>query len=78
MLVALFFCFPCGFYVVDVYAFIIIPSITAFYYRYLAGNSNHPISAKRSVIQALTHRAKMVCCIPELKAKEMDYLNKVL
>ena len=28
--------------------------------RYLDWNSNHPISAKRSVIQALTHRAKMV------------------
>ena len=29
--------------------------------RYLDWNSNHPISVKRSVIQALTHRAKMVC-----------------
>ena len=46
--------------------------------RYLDWNSNHPISAKRSVIQALIHRAKMVCSTPELLAKEMDYLNKVL
>ena len=47
-------------------------------YRYLGWNSNHPISAKRSVIQALTKRAKMVCSTPELLAKVLDYLNKVL
>ena len=29
--------------------------------RYLYWNSNHPISAKRSVIQALMHRDKVVC-----------------
>ena len=46
--------------------------------RYLNWNSNHPLSAKRSVFQALTHRAKMVCSTPELLAKEMDYLKKVL
>ena len=46
--------------------------------RYLDWNSNQPISAKRSVIQTLTHRAKMVCSTPELIAKEKDYLNKVL
>ena len=46
--------------------------------RYLDWNSNHPISAKRSVIQALTHRAKMFCSSPGLLDKEMDYLNKVL
>ena len=40
--------------------------------RYLDWNSNPPISAKRSVIQALTHRDKMVCSTPELLAKEMD------
>ena len=32
--------------------------------RYLDWNSNHPISAKWSVIQALTHRAKMVMLHP--------------
>ena len=40
---------------------------------YLDWNSNHPMSAKRSVAQALTQRAKMVCSTPELLAKEMDY-----
>ena len=46
--------------------------------KYLDWNSNHPISAKRSVVQALMHRAKMVCSTSELLAKEMDYLNIVL
>ena len=45
--------------------------------RYLDWNSNCPTSAKRSVIQALTHRAGMVCSILELLAKEMDYLHRV-
>ena len=46
--------------------------------KYLDWNSNLPLSAKRSVIQPLTHRAKVVCSTPELLAREMDYLNKVL
>ena len=46
--------------------------------RYLDWNSNHPISVKWSVIKALSNKAKMVCSTPELLAKEMDYLNKVL
>ena len=46
--------------------------------RYLDCNFNHPVSDKRSVIQALTHRGKVVCSTPELLAREMDYLNKVL
>ena len=46
--------------------------------RYLEWNSNHPRSAKRSVITALTHRVKMVYSIPELLAKEMDNLHWVL
>ena len=33
---------------------------------------------KRSVIQSLTQKAKMVYSTPELLAKEMDYLNEVL
>ena len=44
--------------------------------RYLEYNSNHPISAKLSVIHTLTHRAKQVCSTPELLAKEMDHLQK--
>ena len=35
--------------------------------RYVHWKSNHPISSKRSAIQELTHRAKMVCSIPELR-----------
>ena len=46
--------------------------------KYLDWNTYHPISAKRSVVQALIHRAKIVNCTPELLAKEIDYLNKVL
>ena len=46
--------------------------------RYLDYNSNHPTSAKLSVIHTLTHRAKQVCSTPELLAKEMDHLHKVL
>ena len=46
--------------------------------RYLDWNFNHSIAAKRSVIQALTHRIKMVCSSPELSAEEIDYLSKVL
>ena len=33
--------------------------------RYLDWHSNHPIPAKRSVIQALIHRTKMVGSTPE-------------
>ena len=46
--------------------------------RYLDYNSNHPTSAKLSVIHTLTHRAKQVCSTPELLAKEMNHLHKVL
>ena len=46
--------------------------------RYLDFNSNHPKSAKRAVVRALTDRAKNVCSSPELLAKEMDHLGKVL
>ena len=45
---------------------------------YLDWNSNHPISAKKAVIQALTYRAKNVCSTPQIFAKEMDYLYRVL
>ena len=46
--------------------------------KYLDYNSNHSIYAKLSVIFTLTHRAKEVCSMPELLAKEMDHLHKVL
>ena len=46
--------------------------------RYLDYNYNHPISAKLSVMHTLIHRAKQVCSSPELLAKEMDHLQKVL
>ena len=46
--------------------------------RYLDYNSNHPISAKLSVIHTVFHRAKQVCSTPEYLAKEMDCLHKVL
>ena len=46
--------------------------------RYLEYNSNHPISAKLSVIHTLIHRAKQVCSTPEFLAKEMDRFHKVL
>ena len=42
--------------------------------RYLDYNSNHPISAKLSVIHTLIHRAKQVCSTPQFLAKEMDHL----
>ena len=45
--------------------------------RYLDYNSNHPISAKLSVIHTLIHRVKQVCSTPEFLAKEMDHLHKV-
>ena len=46
--------------------------------RDLDYNSNHPISAKLSVIHTLIHRAKQICFTPEFLAKEMDHLYKVI
>ena len=46
--------------------------------RYLDYKSNHPISAKLSVIHTLIHRAKQVCSTHEFLTKEMDHLHKVL
>ena len=46
--------------------------------RYLDYISNHPISAKLSVIHTLIHRAKEVCSTPEFLAREMDHLHNVL
>ena len=45
---------------------------------YLDYKSNHPISAKLSVIHTLIHRAKKACSTSEFLAKEMNHLHKVL
>ena len=44
--------------------------------RYIDYNSNHPISAKLSVIHTLTHRAIQVCSTPELLAKKWIAFTK--
>ena len=44
--------------------------------RNLDYNSNHPISAKLSVIHTLIHRVKQVCSTPEFLAKEMITFTK--
>ena len=46
--------------------------------RYLDFNFSHPVSAKRAVVRALMDRAENVCSDPEILAKEIDHLNKVL
>ena len=46
--------------------------------RYLDFNSSHLISAKRAVVRALMDRAKNVCSDPDILAKEMEHLNRVL
>ena len=46
--------------------------------QYLQWDSHHHLSAKFSVINTLTHRAKTVCSYPELLHKEMDHLRKTL
>ena len=46
--------------------------------RYLDFNSSHPVSAKRAVVRALMDRAENVCSDPEILAKEIDHLSKVL
>ena len=46
--------------------------------RYLDFNSSHPISAKRAVVRALMYLAENVCSDPDILAKEMEHLNRVL
>ena len=46
--------------------------------QYLQWNSHHYLSAKYSVINTLTHRAKIICNKPDLLQKEMDHLRKAL
>ena len=45
---------------------------------YLQWGSHHHLSAKYSVINTLTHRAKTVYSNPELLQKEMKHLRKAL
>ena len=40
--------------------------------------SSHPVSAKRAVVRALMDRAENVCSDPEILAKEIEHLSKVL
>ena len=44
----------------------------------LQWESHHHLSAKYSVISALTHRAKTVCSNPAILQKEMEHLRKAL
>ena len=46
--------------------------------QYLQWDSHHHLSAKYSVINTLTHRARTVCNKPEFLQKEMDQLRKAL
>ena len=46
--------------------------------RYLDFNSSHPISAKRAVVRALIDRVNNVCSSPDILAKEVEHLSKVL
>ena len=46
--------------------------------QYLQWNSHHYLSAKFSVIHALSHRAKTVFSSPELLQQEKDHLRKAL
>ena len=46
--------------------------------RYLDFHSSHPVLAKRAVVRALMDRAENVCSDPDILAKEIEHLNKVL
>ena len=46
--------------------------------QYLQWDSHHNLSAKFSVINTLSHRAKTVCSNPELLKQEKDHLRKAL
>ena len=46
--------------------------------RSLDYNSNHPISAKVSVMHTLINRVEQLCYTPEFLAKEMNHPHKVL
>ena len=46
--------------------------------RYLDFHSSHCVLAKGAVVRALMDRAENVCSDPDILAKEMEHLNKVL
>ena len=46
--------------------------------QYLQWDSHHNLSAKFSVINTLSHRAKSVCSNPELLKQEKEHLRKAL
>ena len=46
--------------------------------RYLDFHSSHPVLAKRAVVRALMDRAENVCSDPDILAKEIEHLSKVL
>ena len=46
--------------------------------QYLQWDSHHTLSAKFSVINTLSHRAKTVCSNPELLKQEKEHLRKAL
>ena len=46
--------------------------------QYLQWDSHHNLSAKFSVINTLSHRAKTVCSNPELLKQEKEHLGKTL
>ena len=45
---------------------------------YLEQDSHHILSAKYSVINTLTHRARTICSAPQLPTSELQHLEKVL
>ena len=46
--------------------------------QYLQWDSHHNLSAKFSVINTLSHRAKTVCSNPELLKQEKEHIRKAL
>ena len=46
--------------------------------RYLDFNPSHPILAKRAVVRALMDQGENVCSDPDILAKEVEHLGKVL
>ena len=46
--------------------------------QYLQWDSHHNLSAKFSIINTLSHRAKTVCSNPELLKQEKEHLRKAL